>query len=84
MKNLGFLTFYKNLHPRSRSWPKKLRLRLQQKGAAPPAPALQHRSLQIRGTEVSYFFLSFLFLAFLRHCYQCIEILFDEYSDFFM
>jgi hypothetical protein len=35
----GFVTFFKNLHTRLRSRGKKLWLRLQQKVAAPPAPA---------------------------------------------
>jgi hypothetical protein len=45
MKNLGFfVTFYMNLHTRSRSQAQKLGLRLHQKVAAPPAPAPQHWS----------------------------------------
>jgi hypothetical protein len=43
MKNLGhFVTFYMNLHTRSRSQALKLGLQLHPKVAAQPAPAPQH------------------------------------------
>jgi hypothetical protein len=49
MKKLGFfVTFYMNLHTRSRSQVKKFRL--QQNVAAPPALAPQHCLLYMRPT----------------------------------
>jgi hypothetical protein len=56
MKNLGlFVTFYTNLHTRSRSPAKQLQLRLQHKVAAPPVlpgPSKHSLPLQPKTTAI--------------------------------